>query len=97
MSDEIASIAKKEEEIKANEQKQILQAMQIPNAPKASTELDDMVDMHIDQAHPNPQFVEALDQRKFIYIDACSFLMKVVGNKQLALAHFNAAEKLKKV
>lgn len=56
-----------------------------------------MVDMHIDQAHPNPQFAEALDQRKFIYIDACSFLMKVVGNKQLALAHFNAAEKLKKI
>lgn len=48
MSDAITSIAKKDEEIKANEQKQMLQARQIPNAPKASTELDDMVDMHID-------------------------------------------------
>ena len=54
MTDALASIAKKDEEFKANHQKQISQAMKISNAPKIGTELDDMVDMYVDQAHPNP-------------------------------------------
>ena len=71
MVDAFVSIAKKNEEFKANMKKPSFQAMKVQNAPNVATELDDMVDMHIDQAHPNPEFAEALEQRQFTYIDAC--------------------------
>ena len=38
---------------------------------------------------------EALEKRKFKYMDAASYFMKVMGDKQKAMTMLNYAEKLK--
>lgn len=43
----------------------------------------------------DPNTYETIEQRKFKYIDACQFLIKVVGDKKRGFDMLEKAEKLK--